>query len=336
MKKFKLTICIPTFNRASKLDFLLQNMAKIKSSILDEIEVKIYDNNSEDNTQNVVNNYKNVFNLKYKKHTINIGGIRNVLDIIQDCYGQYVWVIGDDDYIFTAVFEVFFEKHIRHNTESSWFFVGFIYDFAKNSKKNTNEFNSISEYSKGKSLSSSLLKFGLPKMGFLGSHIFSHEYIHESFIQNYNFINPWPHISLMLDSKKQVIFVPDTLVVKSGDAQWDNSTWFLTKLAMILCIDKSFFNNTTKIIFLYKLCISKDLLKYLILAKNDEDYNSTYIQLGINKLLKGSTFFGSNFFLVIVLITHKIVNLIPKRFLKYFKKPVDLGDKKENVKDRII
>ena len=336
MKKFKLTICIPTFNRASKLDFLLQNMAKIESSILNEIEVKIYDNNSDDNTQNVVYNYINVFNLKYKKQVRNIGGIRNVLDIIQDCSGQYVWVIGDDDYIIIPVFEVFYEKHIRYNTKSSWFFVGFIYDFLKNSEKSTNEFKSISEYSKGKSLSVSILKLGLPKMGFLGSHIFSHEFIQKTFIENYNFTNPWPHITLMLNSKKEVIFIPDTLVVKSGDAQWDNSTWFLTKLAMILCIDKSFFNNTTKTIFLYKICITKDLLKYLILAKFDEGYNSTYIEQEINKLLKGTTFFGSKFFLVIVLTTQKVVNIIPKHFFNYFKNLVKFDNKKEDIKDRII
>ncbi|AUS95090.1 hypothetical protein CDQ84_03710 [Clostridium thermosuccinogenes] len=93
-----LSICIPTFNRAKKLEKCLNS---IYSQIGNDsnFEIVISDNNSPDNTKEVVEKYKATYsNINYYKNDTNIGPERNFISCIKKANGKYVLLHGDDDY----------------------------------------------------------------------------------------------------------------------------------------------------------------------------------------------------------------------------------------------
>lgn len=92
-----LTIGIPTFNRAKRLNKCLENIyEQIGNDPL--IEVVISDNCSNDNTYNVVKRYENKYNnLVYSRNNTNIGQ-KNFQKVLEIANGKYVELHGDDDY----------------------------------------------------------------------------------------------------------------------------------------------------------------------------------------------------------------------------------------------
>ncbi|WP_162174129.1 glycosyltransferase [Clostridium akagii] len=93
-----LSICIPTFNRSGYLD-------KCLKSIFDQvgndsnIEVVVSDNDSDDNTKEIVDKYMNKFkNIRYFKNEENLGADKNVLLALKRGRGRFISAHGDDDY----------------------------------------------------------------------------------------------------------------------------------------------------------------------------------------------------------------------------------------------
>lgn len=96
--RIRLSICIPTYNRADKLDFLLESI--FRDSASGNIEVVISDNSSTDNTHCIVEKWmKVVKNIIYVRNEKNMGFDYNLYQSINKSNGDYVWVIGDDDAI---------------------------------------------------------------------------------------------------------------------------------------------------------------------------------------------------------------------------------------------
>lgn len=94
-KKPFFSIAIPTYNRASKLLFTLHNLLK---QDYDDYEIIVSDNNSTDNTEDVVNSFKSK-KIHYFKNKTNLGGIPNLRNATKHASGQYVFLHGDDDMI---------------------------------------------------------------------------------------------------------------------------------------------------------------------------------------------------------------------------------------------
>ena len=92
----KLGILIPTRNRASYLNELLGTV--LPQSIGLNITVYVRDNNSSDNTEEIVKKYQSDYSkLIYHKNEINIGGDANFLLMIHKCTEDYFWLFGDDE-----------------------------------------------------------------------------------------------------------------------------------------------------------------------------------------------------------------------------------------------
>ena len=97
-----LSICIPTYNRAEKLQQCLHHIAvqlgdeKVRGAI----EVVISDNASEDNTKEVVKKFQGSFdNIVYVRNEKNLGIDKNIINSVVQANGKYCWHIGDDDFI---------------------------------------------------------------------------------------------------------------------------------------------------------------------------------------------------------------------------------------------
>lgn len=106
MKQPKLTIAIPTYNRASKLDKQLAWAVNAIDGRWDEVELIVSDNASPDETPQVCEKWKagSDGNLRVQRQQTNVGLVRNVLACINAAYGDFVWVVGDDDPILPSTF----------------------------------------------------------------------------------------------------------------------------------------------------------------------------------------------------------------------------------------
>lgn len=97
---FKLSICIPTFNRADQLDKTLSRVVESIKVLGDDslTEVLIGDNASEDCTRDVGFQYSEKYsNFKYIRNPSNLGTEKNWLNLISKARGDYVWILSDDD-----------------------------------------------------------------------------------------------------------------------------------------------------------------------------------------------------------------------------------------------
>ncbi|MCI9008304.1 MAG: glycosyltransferase family 2 protein [Lachnospiraceae bacterium] len=100
----KLTIAIPTYNRAEKLIQCLQRV--ITYSQNKSIEIIISDNASSDNTQEYMKYVKMTYsNIKYFRNDKNLGFDGNFLNCFEKASGEYVWLLSDDDFILPNAIE---------------------------------------------------------------------------------------------------------------------------------------------------------------------------------------------------------------------------------------
>jgi glycosyltransferase involved in cell wall biosynthesis len=93
----KLSICIPTYNRAAFLDALLASLVgQIEASgRANEIEVLVSDNASPDATPAIAAKYEAA--VRYWRNAENIGPDANFLKLFGEASGEFIWLPGDDD-----------------------------------------------------------------------------------------------------------------------------------------------------------------------------------------------------------------------------------------------
>ncbi|NMM61281.1 glycosyltransferase [Clostridium sp. P21] len=121
-RKPLISICIPTFNRAKELEKCLHS---IYSQIGDDslFEVFISNNNSTDNTEEIIYKYKSLYNnITYNKNKTNIGADKNIALTMEKSSGKYMILHGDDDYFKdNTIYQLM--NIINTNKQSSLFFI---------------------------------------------------------------------------------------------------------------------------------------------------------------------------------------------------------------------
>jgi glycosyltransferase involved in cell wall biosynthesis len=93
----KLSICIPTYNRATHLANCLNSIRLMQNPNNIEFEVCVSNNCSIDNTEEVVINAQGDLPIKYSRNDTNLGIPRNFLNVVEMASGEFAWLIGDDD-----------------------------------------------------------------------------------------------------------------------------------------------------------------------------------------------------------------------------------------------
>lgn len=93
--KPKISICIPTFNRADLLEKALYSVSK---QTVKPYEIIVVDNASTDNTKEVVRKFKR-FGVKYFRNKKNVGMANNWNVCIQKSTGDYLTLLHNDDLI---------------------------------------------------------------------------------------------------------------------------------------------------------------------------------------------------------------------------------------------
>lgn len=93
----KLSICIPTYNRAKHLLNCLNSIYLAKKNSNINFEVCVSDNGSDYDVEKITEKYKEKIKLKLNKNKENLGYHPNLLESINLASGEFVWAIGDDD-----------------------------------------------------------------------------------------------------------------------------------------------------------------------------------------------------------------------------------------------
>jgi glycosyltransferase involved in cell wall biosynthesis len=94
-----LTIYIPTYNRFKHLQLLLNSLFEDldeNPSVAAKVVVKVFNNNSSDETEKYLKSLKKN-NLLVCNRIDNIGARVNVADGINQCDTEFLWILGDDD-----------------------------------------------------------------------------------------------------------------------------------------------------------------------------------------------------------------------------------------------
>ena len=91
----KLSICIPTYNRAALIGKTLES---IIAQATGDVEIVVSDNASTDNTAEVIKGFTAKFpRLVYVQQEINKGADANFMNVVSNASGEYCWLLGSDD-----------------------------------------------------------------------------------------------------------------------------------------------------------------------------------------------------------------------------------------------
>ncbi len=101
----KISICIPTYNRAAHLKNCLHSIILNNKRSAIDFEVCVSDNCSADETEEVVRLAQTSIDIKYQKNPENIGIPRNFLNVVGMAGGEFVWLLGDDDLLMPNALE---------------------------------------------------------------------------------------------------------------------------------------------------------------------------------------------------------------------------------------
>ena len=109
-QSLKLSICIPTFERAIFLDYLLKNIDEESYKLEFPFEIIISDNASNDDTSKIVEKWKSKLKLKYFRQKTNIGAVQNYNFVINQASGEFSLYLADDDILdFSSLNSCIFE-----------------------------------------------------------------------------------------------------------------------------------------------------------------------------------------------------------------------------------
>jgi abequosyltransferase len=92
---FKLSICIPTYNRAR---FIAATLESIVSQLRSDVEIVIMDGASTDNTEAVVEKFQRQYeNIRYFRGETNSGVDADLATSINLAQGEFCWLMSSDD-----------------------------------------------------------------------------------------------------------------------------------------------------------------------------------------------------------------------------------------------
>lgn len=99
MSKPLLSIVIPTFNRVDELRRLVSGLVAQIHNNADLVELVVLDNASTDSTPIIREIMENFAGCSYIRNDKNIGMDGNLLKSYEIATGDYLWLIGDDDFL---------------------------------------------------------------------------------------------------------------------------------------------------------------------------------------------------------------------------------------------
>lgn len=90
-------MCVPTYDRAARLERALESIRVARERAGGEVQVCVSDNASTDGTPAVIARAAKAMPLTARRNERNLGGAMNFLKAVELAEGDFVWLVGDDD-----------------------------------------------------------------------------------------------------------------------------------------------------------------------------------------------------------------------------------------------
>jgi glycosyltransferase involved in cell wall biosynthesis len=194
----KLTILIPTRNKAKNLDNTLRRLViAVKNSVnlkTSDIEIIVSDNNSNDNTKKVSLTW--LKNEKYIKYILqdkaSSSAEESLLNSLKYANGEYIWFCCDDDFVKPDSINILYDS--IKLAQSDLIIFGFKRFYLGNIFNNFETYSDIIQYDKGKDLFQDFGFISIPSLipclcirnGSLNEEIF-YQFIKTSKIYSHSF-----------------------------------------------------------------------------------------------------------------------------------------------------
>lgn len=232
--KIKISICIPTYNRANYLtrccDKIVSEVNKL--SLEKYIEICISDNHSVDSTEEfskkLICTNTNI-TIKYHKQPFNTGFSKNLFNVANMSSGQYVFFCGDDDEIIDDVMLDIYNAALS----SDKLIVFNSLPISPITTKDCSEMHGA-KYYRFQSTEQAIKCLGIFHMSFIGNFMVSRD----GFLSNWQSAyeeSAYPHLctALSMAKKCQITFL-DKKIVSVDDSQrsWRNNQPVYTAVDM--------------------------------------------------------------------------------------------------------
>ena len=260
---YRLSICIPTFNRCDHLANCLNSIILNTHYQKEEIQICISDNCSTDKTEEVVQLARQSVDIVYCKNERNIGLAGNFLNVVNMADGEFVWIIGDDDLLLPSALGRVVDL-IDGNTGVDYFYVNsfhleseYVFKFLQpfNTVKLPNNMERFSSWSiEGEMHFLDLINPDI-SFDFLGG-MFLSVFRREMWIDNVNkldstaiqegvvfshFDNTFPHVKIFANAfcDSKAYFHPRPLsVCLSGAREWAPMYPFIRSVRLVEALDE--------------------------------------------------------------------------------------------------
>jgi glycosyltransferase involved in cell wall biosynthesis len=113
-----LTILIPTFNRATELQKLIEVLVPVLSET-PEVDLIVSSNGSTDGTQELLQQIKGLERVRVVEQPINYGMHIHLAWLYGQAQGRYLWMIGDDDMVEPELVERICQK-LQEDPNLGW------------------------------------------------------------------------------------------------------------------------------------------------------------------------------------------------------------------------
>jgi glycosyltransferase involved in cell wall biosynthesis len=333
---FKLSICIPNYNRSKYLNNCLNSILLAKSLSSIKFEICISDNCSQENILPIVNFYKKKnLVINYKKNNKNLGFGGNFYKVVKMAKGEFLWVIGNDDLLYIDALKEL-DKLFTKNTDVDFFFINssslnskFVFKHkqpfnTKKIPKNLEKFSKIKKSKKTQFLN--LIDSSVSWDFLLG--IFLTVYKREKFIKNINILNKkklndprtWstidntaPHVkvfSYTFKNSNSYIQAKPLSVNLFGEKEWSSRYPFIIIVRIPEILDIYRKNGLSLIRYIKcKNFILKKFIPYMyFIIKNKKNSNYKYINFRKNII---SNLFYPNIYLY---GSYYLINKIYRKF----------------------
>jgi len=331
----KLSICIPTYNRAQHLSNCLQSLISMRKPEGFQFEICISDNGSNDNTKEVVNNAKKEIRINYNRNESNLGIARNFLKVVSMAKGEFVWLIGDDDLLLPhslETLEVLFNNHKTVNffyINSYLLDTDYIFSFPQpfDISKLPSKMDKFSLYKKSQKLNFFELINPKVSFDFLGGmflsvfkrsmwldnvNVLNNEAIKDTRVFSH-FDNTFPHVKIFSAafSNSEAYFQADPLTVcLSGAREWKPMNPLVSSVRLVEALDEYRKNGLNY--FQYINCKNfalSNIIPHLVkMFLNKEE--SGYIYIDTNKHILNNMLYPNFYLSVIYYLKNKIKAII--------------------------
>jgi glycosyltransferase involved in cell wall biosynthesis len=339
----KLSICIPTYNRAQHLVNCLESIYSIRSKNKFQLEICVSDNASIDDTELIVMELQSKMSIKYTRNSTNLGIPQNFLNVINMATGEFVWLIGDDDLLLPDTLDkllLLFEN----NKDVDFFYINsyhlhteYVLSFPQpfNTKNLPLKMEPFSSYTKTGKLN--FIDLINPKISFdfLGG-MFLSVFKRTKWQENINVLNPnaivdlrtfsyfdntFPHIKIFAKafSNSNAFFSSEPLsICLTGAREWSPMYPFVHSVRLVEALEEYKKNGLPY--FKYLWCRNFALNSFI------PDMFSMYIYRDVSgfkyinplKLIIKNCLYPNFYFSFFKFFIRKIINMIDKMSAKFF------------------